>query len=1372
MDVLAAAATVVQLLQVATQVTTALGKYVASIKGAESSRSKLVDQITLISAAAKAIESVVLNSAPLVSNPRAASLPYGMVQNQAGGKKRTRFIKRLVWPLRENRIQTAIRVIQEHMPYFNCILSIDTSNRIQEITSMITSEREHTRKNEIVAAKRKLLEWFDGLDCTVKHEFTREQRQRTTGDWLFDEDLYIEWRECSFGLLWLSGKAGAGKSVLASAVIDRLSSALADEETLAYFYCDFRTNRSTSTMEILCSLTSQLLWNSDIDWLSSFPELVMRKERGIGPPVDITTLSDLLRRAARLHQRPMIVIDALDECEDLSKLLDEIVKLDKACRLFVTSRPLHSINGVFEGLPSISLNDRVDEVLDDMYFHISTELESRDRLKILSLDLQIEIRDTLIEKADGMFRWVQCQLDRLNGCWSLGDLHEVLDTLPTTLYETYERMLREIDKKEFGGRVARRALVWLVTALHPLTLSQLAEALAINCDNAASDPTIATMHKTDLIEICGSLVSFNKQMITLSHYSVKEYLTSHIIADKTYFVDDARANFELASVSIYSIMFSLNKPNRDLPDLCVYAGYSGLHHLANCVAEDDGPLLGLLVTFQNHVSNHRRSYARKLIDQSWITMISQLALYIIIRFGHLSLLRHYLDHHSVQVTQGTNPLVYAAFYRDVPFVQVLLDQGLDVNMEATVPIFSRTTCSLPPLIAATRNDKYQEELVTLLLARGSTVPCNAIHSALRDHWTCGCKPITVQILLQHGADPILSLPGGESCLHSLLRCRFVDPKYSDNVFEIARLLVGAGCDPAALDHLGISPTHLALRLGAFQLVEWLVGNRFPLPPDAVLHAVQARTADLVSMLHLLFQNGVTVDVRDDDGCNAVHILLRWSTDVTLFNDETEEALELLIEKGCDIDCQNHEGKTPLHIAARSDTLRPVEFLLDQGAQLPDDIVNYFVTANSFYRNVYGMSLLVRLVTIHGASCQARTIRGDNALHCLLSRELSYFLPQAREPVEELLFLLEKGCDFHATGSSGVTVLGTAIENGYFSIVRILLDQFAQPHVDITLAESDFADAQGNTLLHRLCYKSYLGDFVTGTDFMNRMKLLEAAGYDLARHANTLNNQGYTPLSIVLQCRQHRPAIISYLLRSGAKFSDMNPLFLDHFEWASDLSWYNDATEAYQRTLAKPKLTFDDVDRVYCLLVDHCKLPVPAVRCIMDTAEYWAYTKALREGLTIQSILTYDSDPFAVPAVPSIVTRCWVPCRVMFSCRPQVIDDCEYAIDGWTWEVSNRPHEDVLRKIQLSIRHLGVLYAVPTDVYVENVPDERSKTVFGVWDAYTSAVQLNGRQRLAVKDLTCGDTLSLVFPPWEPINDRVELEFLQIDMYFTMTATDD
>ncbi|KIJ09034.1 hypothetical protein PAXINDRAFT_17873 [Paxillus involutus ATCC 200175] len=235
MDGLSAAATVIQLAQVAAQASIALTQYIAAVKGAESSRSKLIDQITLISAAAKAVESVMQNYPPSLRTPEQQALLKewfrndgrsaqcekelkelaSWLQGQVGNKKRVGWIRRLVWPVEENKIKTAIRSFEGHVPYFNAIVSVDNANLNQAIALGLTNDREET-------VKRKLLKWFDGVDCTVKHESTRELRQRTTGEWLLKEQLYIDWRKLSAKFLWLGGKAGAGKSVLACVALATL----------------------------------------------------------------------------------------------------------------------------------------------------------------------------------------------------------------------------------------------------------------------------------------------------------------------------------------------------------------------------------------------------------------------------------------------------------------------------------------------------------------------------------------------------------------------------------------------------------------------------------------------------------------------------------------------------------------------------------------------------------------------------------------------------------------------------------------------------------------------------------------------------------------------------------------------------------------------------------------------------------------------------------------------------------------------------------------------------------------------------------------------------------------------------------------------
>ncbi|KAF9233919.1 hypothetical protein BU15DRAFT_79663, partial [Melanogaster broomeanus] len=190
----------------------------------------------------------------------------------------------------------------------------------------LARESELTKSEQLNATETEqlkgVLRWFNAFDCTVKHETTLRQRQEQTCSWLFHVQQFIDWRLSLSQFIWLNGKPGAGKSVLAAAVIEELSGSLQGGETLAYFYCDFRNSRCTSAKEVICSLVVQLLRSASGNWLSLFPELKERMDRGADPPAALDILSDLLICASGLHGRPMIIIDALDECLDLPGLLD------------------------------------------------------------------------------------------------------------------------------------------------------------------------------------------------------------------------------------------------------------------------------------------------------------------------------------------------------------------------------------------------------------------------------------------------------------------------------------------------------------------------------------------------------------------------------------------------------------------------------------------------------------------------------------------------------------------------------------------------------------------------------------------------------------------------------------------------------------------------------------------------------------------------------------------------------------------------------------------------------------------------------------------------------------------------------------------
>ena len=115
---------------------------------------------------------------------------------------------------------------------------------------------------------------------------------------------------------------------------------------------------------------------------------------------------------------------------------------------------------------------------------------------------------------------MQCQLDALKRCASRQELREALDSLPNELETTYEKILGEIDERRSEGKLARRALGWLVVAMEPLHLAQIVDGLSM-------DPQQRKIERETLgaalLHALSSLVSYYEEtdVIALSHFSVQ-----------------------------------------------------------------------------------------------------------------------------------------------------------------------------------------------------------------------------------------------------------------------------------------------------------------------------------------------------------------------------------------------------------------------------------------------------------------------------------------------------------------------------------------------------------------------------------------------------------------------------------------------------------------------------------------------------------------------------------------------------------------------------------------------------------------------------------------------------------------------------------
>jgi ankyrin repeat protein len=111
-------------------------------------------------------------------------------------------------------------------------------------------------------------------------------------------------------------------------------------------------------------------------------------------------------------------------------------------------------------------------------------------------------------------------------------LRKSLTTLPQTLDQTYDRILTAISEQDRD--CAMRILQWLTFSARPMSVEEIAEVVAIDvARDPAFDRDEVLEDPLEALNICSSLVTIStvqsdpdKLIISLAHYSVREYLVS------------------------------------------------------------------------------------------------------------------------------------------------------------------------------------------------------------------------------------------------------------------------------------------------------------------------------------------------------------------------------------------------------------------------------------------------------------------------------------------------------------------------------------------------------------------------------------------------------------------------------------------------------------------------------------------------------------------------------------------------------------------------------------------------------------------------------------------------------------------------------
>lgn len=250
-----------------------------------------------------------------------------------------------------------------------------------------------------------------------------------------------------------------------------------------------------------------------------------------------------------------------------------------------------------------------------------------------------------------------------------------------------------------------------------------------------------------------------------------------------------------------------------------------------------------------------------------------------------------------------------------------------------------------------------------------------------------------------------------------------------------------------IEEYTMPPIHQAVEDGNLTEVQSLLASNPSLvhspisetEPDQPLHL--AAWQGHAEILQLLLQAGADINARGDSEFTPLHYAAKEG--------KYPEA-ELLVESGADLNLKDNVGWTPLLRAARGRnfTCRDVAILLLQKGAEPD--------LNSLVSLALVKAVCSRVQSDPGAIRRAVAPKDlvDDAVIAIGSRILDE--ADDEDSLEEQERIVEKyqslvtclvaaGADINAVSSAGMTPLFTAVGSGEVPLIRLLLEQGADPN---------------------------------------------------------------------------------------------------------------------------------------------------------------------------------------------------------------------------------------------------------------------------------------------------------------------------------------